>query len=411
MSDKTRIEWTDATWNPVTGCTKVSEGCDHCYAETIAHRFAGTAAYPNGFDVTLRPERLDQPLRWRRPRRIFVNSMSDLFHKDVPDEYIARVFAVMALAPQHTFQVLTKRPGRMRSLFTSVDFWRTVGYICDDAGNPDVAPDRLHPAPNVWLGVSVENQKWADVRIPELLATPAAVRFLSCEPLLGPVDLAPWLWEGVKQPTDYGTGVEYDVAPSYALDWVIVGGESGAGARPMHPAWARSLRDQCTAAGVPFLFKQWGEWAPAGRCFDDRAPEHDEHFWWDQTSGTIGTGATVVRRVGQISTPGANSRKVISGRVDYTDILRAVEVALRAANRTRPATVGAGRILARCDHGLGPCPLGCRECHRIRNRCANAIIKEARRLSGLTVKDYQAMYGNSVVAARKIIEALLRADA
>lgn len=278
MSDKTRIEWTDATWNPVTGCTKVSEGCDHCYAETIAHRFAGTAAYPNGFDVTLRPERLDQPLRWRRPRRIFVNSMSDLFHKDVPDEYIARVFAVMALAPQHTFQVLTKRPGRMRSLFTSVDFWRTVGYICDDAGNPDVAPDRLHPAPNVWLGVSVENQKWADVRIPQLLVTPAAVRFLSCEPMLAPVtlDLIRYFdadcsgCSGIQSPAhDKSCGNE--PGEHWGIDWVIVGGESGPHARPMHPDWARSLRDQCVAAGVAFHFKQWGEWGFQGdsirQCF------------------------------------------------------------------------------------------------------------------------------------------------
>lgn len=239
----TKIEWTDETWNPVTGCTKVSEGCDHCYAETIAHRFAGTKAYPNGFDVTLRPERLDQPLRWKRPRKVFVNSMSDLFHKDVPDDYIARVFAVMALAPQHTFQVLTKRPGRMRSLLSSEQFESAV-FLATEGRFP-------WPLPNVWLGTSVENQKWADVRIPLLLDTPAAIRFLSCEPLLGPIDLFAWN-------IDRGTRV----------DWVIVGGESGPRARPMHPDWARQLRDDCLTAGIPFHFKQWGEWVT-----EDQAPE------------------------------------------------------------------------------------------------------------------------------------------
>ena len=240
MADKTGIEWTDATWNPVTGCTKVSEGCDHCYAETIAHRFAGTKAYPNGFDVTLRPERLEQPLRWKRPRRIFVNSMSDLFHSDVPDDYIAQVFEVMTKAQQHTFQVLTKRPGRMRSLLSRRSFRDNFAHW----GQP-------WPLPNVWLGTSVENQRWADVRIPLLLDTPAAIRFLSCEPLLGPVDLFAWN-------IDRGTRV----------DWIICGGESGPHARPMHPDWARQLRDDCLTAGIPFHFKQWGEWVT-----EDQAPE------------------------------------------------------------------------------------------------------------------------------------------
>lgn len=260
MSDKTRIEWTDATWNPVTGCTKVSEGCDHCYAETIAHRFDGTKAYPNGFDVTLRPERLDQPLRWKRPRKVFVNSMSDLFHRDVPDEYIARVFAVMALARKHTFQVLTKRPGRMRSLVSSPAFLNAVRLahvyhqVADlPADHRELVP--VWPLPNVWLGTSVENQKWADVRIPALLDTPAAVRFLSCEPLLGSLDL-------FTEPCDHVRYSCHDIGCWKALDWVIVGGESGPHARPMHPAWARGLRDQCVSAGIAFHFKQWGEWAP-----------------------------------------------------------------------------------------------------------------------------------------------------
>ncbi|WP_301119635.1 DUF5131 family protein [Mycolicibacterium fortuitum] len=270
MSDNTGIEWTDATWNPVTGCTKVSAGCDHCYAETIAHRFTGSKAYPNGFQVTLRPERLDQPLCWKRPRRIFVNSMADLFHDDVPDTYIAWVFAVMALAPQHTFQVLTKRHARMRSLLNREVFYAGVYSEMDsllrDTGASvplDVretaerwcwpgtrAPGTLpQPLPNVWLGVSTENQQWADIRIPALLDTPAAVRFISAEPLLGPIDLS-----CLRCPC--GDCGDPNYGPS--LDWVIVGGESGPGARPMHPDWARGLRDQCTAAGVPFLFKQWG---------------------------------------------------------------------------------------------------------------------------------------------------------
>lgn len=287
MSDKTKIEWTDATWNPVTGCTKVSTGCDHCYAETIATRFAGTSAYPNGFQVTLRPERLDQPIRWKRPRRIFVNSMSDLFHTDVPDEFIAQVFAVMVLAPRHTFQVLTKRPARMRALLNSGKFrdliWTQATLVM---GRHDLAARHFAwPLPSVWLGVSVEDQKTADLRIPLLLDTPAAVRFLSCEPLLGPVDLRDHVdrWtEDDPGTCDWGhcnraaIAVRRDFshedlgyvsmlpvcAAHRGIDWVIVGGESGRGARPMHPDWARSLRDQCVAADVPFLFKQWGEWAP-----------------------------------------------------------------------------------------------------------------------------------------------------
>ncbi len=263
MGDKTGIEWTDATWNPVTGCDKVSPGCDHCYAESIAHRFAGTPAYPNGFGVTLRPERLEQPIRWKRPRRVFVNSMSDLFHPEIPDDYIARVFAVMALVPQHTFQVLSKRHGRMRSLLSSPDFLAAVkdwipGIVA--AHSPHRVWFDAWPLPNVWVGVSAEDQKRADLRIPKLLDTPAAVRFVSAEPLLGPIKLRDdWL------PTICGLcNCEYGCnPPAGGLDWLIVGGESGPKARPMHPDWARSLRDQCTAAGVAFHFKQWGEWAPA----------------------------------------------------------------------------------------------------------------------------------------------------
>jgi protein gp37 len=230
MSDHSKIEWTDATWNPVTGCTKVSPGCDHCYAETFSERFRGVPGhhFERGFDVQLRPDKLDQPLRWKRPRRVFVNSMSDLFHADIPEMYIAGVFAVMARAPQHTFQVLTKRPGRMRSLMKSDDFRHRVQAHDVDAW----------PLPNVWLGISAEDQKWADVRIPVLVETPAAVRFVSAEPLLGPIN-----FRGPNFPM---------------IDWIIVGGESGRGARPMSLDWARDIRDQCRKAGVAFHYKQQG---------------------------------------------------------------------------------------------------------------------------------------------------------
>ncbi|WKW86688.1 hypothetical protein SEA_KARHDO_62 [Mycobacterium phage Karhdo] len=288
MSGNTSIEWTDATWNPVTGCTEVSPGCDHCYAKTFAERWRGTPGhyFEHGFDVQLRPDKLDQPLRWRKPRKIFVNSMADLFHDDVPDDYIAKVFAVMALASQHTFQVLTKRHGRMRSLLCDGEFQQLVydawGTLDTPKGQPTMEdwPWPGWPLPNVWLGVSTENQQWADIRIPALLDTPADVRFISAEPLLGPINLE---FEAYYEPDH--TNCSGLVSPAHepacgrepgkhwAIDWVIVGGESGPGARPMHPDWARSLRDQCQAAGVPFLFKQAGsvlarEWGCKGKGTD-----------------------------------------------------------------------------------------------------------------------------------------------
>lgn len=236
MADKTGIEWTDATWNPVTGCAKVSAGCKHCYAERnwprmtkLVPAYAGRA-FTN---VATHADRLLQPLSWKRPRRIFVNSMSDLFHQDIHDDFIGMVFRTMARAPQHTFQVLTKRAERMQRLLTHPKMRGFVG-------------DAPWPLPNVWIGVSVEDQATADKRIPLLLDTPAAVRWISAEPLLAPIDLAEHGLHG-------GPG---------QLDWVVVGGESGPKARPMHPEWARGLRDQCAAAAVPFLFKQWGEWQP-----------------------------------------------------------------------------------------------------------------------------------------------------
>ena len=235
MGDKSAIEWTDATWNPITGCDRVSPGCAHCYALDLAARLQkmGVPGYENdgdpktsgpGFGLTLQPQRLDMPLRWTRPRRVFVNSMSDLFHEQVPWEYIDQVFDVMERAPQHTFQVLTKRPERMRALA------------------------RLVP-PNVWLGTSIENDRWVK-RADYLRETPPCVRFLSCEPLLGPLP-------------------SLDLT---AIDWVIVGGESGPEHRPIDPDWVRDLRDRCTSAGVAFFFKQWGGRTPksGGRELDGR---------------------------------------------------------------------------------------------------------------------------------------------
>lgn len=254
MSDKTGIEWTDATWNPVTGCTKVSPGCDNCYAETFAERWRGTPGhyFENGFDVQLRPDKLELPLRWKRPRRIFVNSMSDLFHDDVPGSYIGRVWDVMAQCPQHTFQILTKRHARMKSV---------VGTFTWDRA----------PLPNVWLGVSAENQQWADIRIPALLDTPAAVRFVSAEPLLGPIDICESLalW---KPPMDHPAWGGKRLPAREVLHWLIAGGESGRGARPMNPDWVRQLRDDCERGGIAFLFKQWGGRTPKanGRELDGR---------------------------------------------------------------------------------------------------------------------------------------------
>jgi protein gp37 len=250
------IEWTDATWNPVTGCDRTSPGCDNCYALTLAGRLKamGQPKYQNdgdartsgpGFGLTLHPDELGTPLRWRKPRMVFVNSMSDLFHPEVPDGFILGVFGVMAQAEQHTFQILTKRPQRMAKLLEWAH--HEIGWLSA-------------PLPNVWLGTSVENQRYADLRIPHLLRTPAAIRFLSVEPLLGPVDLR--LPDPLREP----------VFENSTVDWVIVGGESGAGRRPMDPEWARSIRDQCDAGAVPFFFKQWGGRTPKshGRELDGR---------------------------------------------------------------------------------------------------------------------------------------------
>lgn len=302
MAD-TAIEWADKTWNPLLGCERVSAGCDGCYAIStatiragnphpkVAAAFAGLTERRDGrLDwtgrINLLPERLNQPLHWRKPIRIFVNSQSDLFHKDVPDYFIAQVFAVMSVAHQHTFQLLTKRHGRMRSLLSSPEFHRLVADTAPvyGGGNPDLAQDYVStnwPLPNVHIGVSVEDQKTADLRIPALLNTPAAVRWLSCEPLLGPVSLIGWLNGG------FGT-----VAPS-DLGWCVVGGETGAKSRPMKLAWARNLRDECVAAGVPFFFKQWGDWVPPSQMTEDT------FMSWDVDNGSSAYDRDVPWRVGK----------------------------------------------------------------------------------------------------------------
>jgi protein gp37 len=265
MGDRSAIEWTDATWNPVTGCSKVSPGCANCYAERLSLRF-GWSKYPwsaayAAENVVLHPERLDAPLRWRRPRVIFVNSMSDLFHERVPFEFVSRAFQIMAACRQHTFQILTKRPERMAEWFAATkvegpDFTGLAAVSMPDSVYTTLTD--AWPLSNVWLGTSVEDQRRAEERIPHLLRCPAAMRFLSCEPLLTEVDLSPWLvYEGEHHRAE---AMLAEYGASQPLGWVIAGGESGPGARPAHPDWFRSLRDQCQAAGVPFFFKQWGEW-------------------------------------------------------------------------------------------------------------------------------------------------------
>ena len=304
----TTIEWADVTWNPVTGCDRVSAGCDHCYALTMAKRLKAmghpkyqTDGNPStsgpGFGVQCHPDVLGEPLRWRKPRRVFVNSMSDLFHPDVPTEFILQVWSAMANAPDHTFQILTKRPQRMHRIVDAICWrggvdgepWEAYAWPYDDAETGEVVEDDLDgggemPLPNVWLGVSVESDKYT-WRVNPLRDTPAAVRFVSAEPLLGPL------------PSLDLTGV----------DWLIVGGESGHGARPMHPDWVRDLRDRSVCTGghdcsatnhvhgcyndrcrsgigehrsTSFFFKQWGEWVPYEQ---DPLPP----FWWSQHGDVI----------------------------------------------------------------------------------------------------------------------------
>lgn len=271
MGDKTKIEWTDATWSPVTGCSKVSPGCDHCYAETMSRRLSHSPKYAlatkddgtwSGL-LSYHPGQLDQPLRWKRPKHIFVCSMSDLFHDKVPWEVIAKVFNVMAATPWHTYQVLTKRPGRMAHFAERIwpelgGDWEPLKLRAADDVWPNRVPGETWPGTawpsNIWAGSSVETQKYAP-RLDCLVRVPAKVRFVSVEPMLGPVDLEPWLtpcWLGADP-----RQTETD-EPQRLIDWVVCGGESGPGARPMDLNWARQLLVQCKAAGVPFFMKQIG---------------------------------------------------------------------------------------------------------------------------------------------------------
>lgn len=301
----TKIEWTDETWNPIRGCSRVSEGCRHCYAERVAGRFSGPGQPYEGLiarggqwngQVRLVPEKLEEPLRWRKPRMIFVNSMSDLFHENVPDSFIDKVFAIMVESTWHTFQVLTKRPVRMLEYLTTHRRRETIDEAACDLALELPMPGEDYgwhgewPAPNIWLGVSVEDQATADERIPLLLQTPAAVRWVSAEPLLGPVDLSshqvcseccqsPYQlfsgdplcenpskhYDGFQCPLHWWPASGCDGVVKHQIDWLVAGGESGFGARPAHPDWFRSLRDQCQAAGVAFHFKQWGEYLDVPR--------------------------------------------------------------------------------------------------------------------------------------------------
>lgn len=328
MSDGTKIEWTDATWNPITGCSVVSPGCTNCYAMKLAgtrlqhHPSRAGLTNPtksgpvwNG-KVRLNRNWLGQPLEWKKPRMVFVCAHSDLFHDEVPDEWILDIYTIMAIAQQHTFQVLTKRADRMHHFLSRSDLLEEI-YANWYTFSGNAREVWTWPLPNVWLGVSVEDQKRANERIPLLLDTPAAIRWISAEPLLGPLDLnsnmggTQWIGgqrgcggthrhdrrdgeviHGVMHVVDPLTAYHHhDDRCAPGLDWVVTGGESGTAARAMQPDWARSLRDQCSAAKVPFFFKQWGNYAPllsattkdtmyraaksiAGRLLDGR--EHNE---------------------------------------------------------------------------------------------------------------------------------------
>ncbi|MEU5476733.1 DUF5131 family protein [Streptomyces mirabilis] len=300
MATNSAIEWTDDTWSPIIGCDRVSSGCDGCYAireawrhshnphPEVAAAFAGAVQKTGDRldwtgQVNLLHRRLMQPLRGRKPRKIFVNSQSDLFHKNVPDDFIAQVWAVMCLARQHTYQILTKRPGRARSLLASHAFpaacEEALARLVGDETTPGLTRARreqyrsqsgsnfAEPLPHVHLGVSVEDQRTANIRIPVLLETPAAVRWISAEPLLGPVDLKQAV---IPMGSQRGHGLTASFVhlgdcctnQLHGINWLVVGGETGPKARPMHPDWVRYLRDQAAKAGVPFSFKQWGDWGP-----------------------------------------------------------------------------------------------------------------------------------------------------
>ena len=329
MADS-KIEWTDKVWNPLRGCARVSQGCTNCYAERVAMRFSGegqpyhklvkmTSQGPKWTGkVQLVPEALAAPFGWAKPRKVFVNSMSDLFHESVPFEFIASVFAVMSVTTRHTYQVLTKRPARMLEFFEWVK--EGAGIFDDDRISDAIRSKHIpwkpqhnprrggydncgpgFPYENVWLGVSVEDQRTAEERIPLLMQCPAAIRWISAEPLLGPIDLTAIKF--TASPGYFGDALQWHHQPHCSrdqrypsLDWVVTGGESGPGARPVHPDWLYDLRDQCAEAKVPFFLKQWGEWAPGENCGGPmKRTEHVAHWFIDKwmfstltPSGSVG---------------------------------------------------------------------------------------------------------------------------
>lgn len=333
----TKIQWTNRTWNPTTGCKMVSEGCRFCYAEKMSKRLAGMGQEKykgiltdkgkfNGV-VRTHDAELMKPFTWKKPCMVFVNSMSDLFHEDVPFEFIDKVFAVMALTPHITYQILTKRPERMAEYLVGMrEEGFTNGYVADHLGDrawryfPQIPRHLLKtqnedrskmkwPLPNVWLGTSVENQAAANERIRHLLACPSAVRFLSCEPLLGPVDITnKGLKNAYSVPTRFvgGHPCEWtDPGDKFIGDihWVIAGGESGSPkARPMHPDWARMLRDQCANAGVPFFFKQWGEYGTTFQLLDGSPTFYQFHSFqnWVNKAGAWMRGNICVDTKGRV---------------------------------------------------------------------------------------------------------------
>ena len=328
MSQNSKIEWTDATWNPITGCTAISDGCKNCYAKRIYERFNNEPFST----IRFHEDRLKVPLHWRKPRRIFVNSMGDLFHESVPFDFIDRALAIMAMCPQHTFMALTKRPGRMVEYFTDTGLGLRIGAHLMKFGRGNVGAecaviDIAHKLTfgglkNLMLGCTVENQAAADERIPLLLATPAAKRFVSCEPLLGAVDLSDFAQceDCGKLVRDYGpntpdidptTGIDQmaaeligrcgychspfkepdEVEFALNLDLVIAGGETGPGARPAHPDWFRGLRDACQEASIPYFFKSFGDWGPVGDSTGKGiivcSPEHGSRWGSFQADGTF----------------------------------------------------------------------------------------------------------------------------
>ena len=269
-----KIEWTEKTWNPASGCTKISDGCKNCYAETMAKRLKamGIKEYENGFAVTLHPSRLREPLERKKPTMYFVCSMGDLFHEDVPFEFIYKIWVVMINSSQHTFQVLTKRPDRM---FEFISVYAPVRAMTGETYGTDFLPK------NIWLGVTAENQEQADKRIPILLDTPAALRFVSIEPMLSHIDLTKYLvryrcyscgQESLESPDKCPSCGHSELGDKYfssAIDWVIVGGETGTGARPLQYEWVKDIQEQCKAAHIPFFFKKWGKLAQSDKSFID----------------------------------------------------------------------------------------------------------------------------------------------